>query len=69
MKFNKNEAKPTVPSSRTTGIGGNILLDGPLELNDFPKEKGSSSGKNAMKLKLMYPDYNGLPITKRAKIK
>lgn len=69
MKFNKNEAKPTVSGSRTVGVGGNILLDGPLELNDFPKEKGSSSGKNGMKLKLMHPKYNPQPITNRAKAK
>jgi hypothetical protein len=69
MKFNQNETTPSVPSSKVAGVGGQTLLDGPLELNDFPKEKGSSSGKNGMKLKLMCPEYDPRPITNRAKNK
>jgi hypothetical protein len=69
MKFNQNETTPSVPSSKAAGVGGQTLLDGPLDLVSFPKQKGSSSGKNGMKLKLMYPEYNGSPITQRAKSK
>ena len=69
MKFNQNESTPSVPGSRTVGVGGNALLDGPLDLTSLPKGKGSSSGKSGMKLKLMYPEHNAQPITNRAKAK
>lgn len=69
MKFNQNESTPSVPGSRTVGVGGNALLDGPLDMNGMPKGKGNSSGKNGIKLKLIQPEYNPQPITNRAKAK
>ena len=49
--------------------GANHLWDGPLDKTGYPMGKGSSSGKNGIKLK-KYPckEVNtGLPITQRAK--
>lgn len=51
---------------KTSGM--NHLWDGPLDITDYPMGKGSSSGKNGIKLK-KYPckdvDVN-TPITKKA---
>lgn len=50
-------------------IGENTLWDGPLSQEGRPHAKGSSSGKNPMKLKIQEPCQcgAGTPITKRAK--
>lgn len=50
-------------------IGENTLWDGPLSQEGRPHAKGSSSGKNPMKLKLADCGCDSLkaPITKRAK--
>lgn len=49
--------------------GQNTIWGGPLSQNNRPHSKGSSSGKNGMKLKLSQPCVcgAGTPITKRAK--
>ena len=48
-------------------VGENTLWDGPLGQDGRPHGKGSSSGKNGMKLKLEQPIYKAGPITKIAK--
>tara|TARA_R110000764_G_scaffold207317_1_gene292907 strand:+ start:787 stop:954 length:168 start_codon:yes stop_codon:yes gene_type:complete len=50
-------------------VGENTLWDGPLSQENRPHGKGSSSGKNGMKLKLDVPCTcgAGTPITQRAK--
>ena len=50
-------------------IGENHLWDGPLSQEGRPHGKGSSSGKDGMKLKFQEPCQcgAGAPITKRAK--
>ena len=57
-------------------VGENTLWDGPLSQANRPHGKGSSSGKNGMKIKVMQPcgcvgncgcgELKG-PITQRAK--
>ena len=51
--------------------GLNHLWDGPLDTSDYPKGKGSSNGKNGMKLKLdcSCNTYDPMPITQKAKFK
>lgn len=68
MKFNQ---KVSIPSSKTGDIGGQALLDGPLDVAGFPKQKGSSSGKNGMKLRMELPEGCDCikPITARVKSK
>ena len=49
-------------------IGENAAWDGPIDLTDFPKGKGSSSGKNGLELlKAPFECGHGTPITQRAK--
>jgi len=49
--------------------GLNHLWDGPLDTDGYPKGKGSSSGKNGIKLKMDCGDKlpGIMPITQRAK--
>jgi len=49
--------------------GLNHLWDGPLDTDGYPKGKGSSSGKNGIKLKMDCGDESPMimPITQRAK--
>ncbi len=50
-------------------VGETHIWDGPLSQEGRPHAKGSSSGKNPMKLKIQEPCQcgAGTPITKRAK--
>jgi hypothetical protein len=52
-----------------SGVGANALWDGPLDATNLPKGKGSSSGKDGMIFNNIKPEYNGQPITQRAKPK
>jgi hypothetical protein len=52
-----------------SGLGANVLWDGPLDTTGLPKGKGSSSGKDGIILNNIKPQYNGEPITQRAKPK
>jgi hypothetical protein len=54
-------------NSKNGTIGENTLWDGPLSQAGRPHKKGSSSGKDGMKLKLEQPIYKARPITQRAK--
>ena len=50
-----------------SGVGANALWDGPLDTTAYPKGKGSSSGKNGIKLRFDQPICSPEPITQRAK--
>lgn len=52
-----------------SGLGANVLWDGPLDTTGLPKGKGSSSGKDGIILNNIKPEYNAQPITQRAKPK
>tara|TARA_B100000780_G_scaffold230418_1_gene170145 strand:- start:446 stop:661 length:216 start_codon:yes stop_codon:yes gene_type:complete len=63
----KTSAVTNIEENGMTGAGA--LWDGPLDLDNFPKGKGSSSGANGMKIlqaSCGCGDYN-LPISQRAK--
>lgn len=49
--------------------GLNHLWDGPLDTSGFPTGKGSSNGKNGIKLKMdcSCSAYSSEPITQKAK--
>jgi hypothetical protein len=66
MKVNKT---PAVTSIERDGItGANALWNGPLDMDGFPKGRGSSSGKNGIKLKFDELKYKSGPITSRCKM-
>jgi len=52
-----------------SGLGANVLWDGPLDTAGLPKGMGSSSGKDGIILNNIKPKYNGEPITQKAKPK
>jgi len=60
---------PFDKEANMSGVGANALWDGPFDTTGYPKGKGSSSGKNGIKLRFDEPTYNAQPITQRAKMK
>ena len=68
----KAKIHPTTPfdkEAKMSGVGANALWDGPFDTTGYPKGKGSSSGKNGIKLRFDEQTYNAQPITQRAKMK
>ena len=68
----KAKIHPTTPfdkEAKMSGVGANALWNGPFDTTGYPKGKGSSSGKNGIKLRFDEPTYNAQPITQRAKMK
>lgn len=53
--------------AKMSGVGANALWDGPFDTTGYPKGKGSSSGKNGIKLRFDQPTYIPGPITQKAK--
>jgi hypothetical protein len=51
------------------GVGANALWAGPFNTTALPKGMGSSSGKDGMIFNNIKPEYNGQPITQKAKPK
>lgn len=49
------------------GVGANALWSGPFDTTALPKGKGSSNGKDGMIFNNIKPQYDGRPITERAK--
>lgn len=45
--------------------GANALWDGPLDVSGFPMGKGSSNGKNGMKVNQAEVHYSAGPITSK----
>ncbi len=67
MKIKKTPAVQKIENHGMTGA--NALWDGPLDTTGFPMGKGSSSGKNGMKLSMDEPPYSAGPITHKTYIK
>jgi hypothetical protein len=68
--MNNKITDPHLVKMEKPGVSGlNHLWDGPLDTSAYPKGKGSSSGKNGMKLKLDCGRGSFIPepITQRAK--
>jgi len=55
--------------AKMAGLGANALWSGPFDSTAYPKGKGSSSGKNGIKLRFDQPSYQAGPITQLAKNK
>ena len=55
--------------AKMSGVGANALWNGPFDSTAYPKGKGSSSGKNGVKLRFDDPPYSPGPITSKAKRK
>lgn len=53
--------------AKMSGVGATALWDGPFDTTGYPKGKGSSSGKNGIKLRFDDPVYKPGPITTKAK--
>jgi hypothetical protein len=53
--------------AKMSGVGANALWDGPFDTTGYPKGKGSSSGKNGIKLRFDQPTCTPGPITQKAK--
>lgn len=58
---------PLDKEAKLSGMGANHLWDGPLDTTAYPKGKGSSSGKNGIKLRFASTPYSAGPITQKAK--
>jgi len=63
----KHPMLPLDKEAKASGLGANALWDGPLNTTGYPKGKGSSSGKNGIKLRFDDPPYKPGPITMKAK--
>jgi hypothetical protein len=63
----KHPMHPLDREAKMSGVGANAIWDGPLDTTGYPKGKGSSSGKNGIKLRFDQPTYVPGPITMKAK--
>jgi hypothetical protein len=63
----KHPMTPFDKEAKMSGVGANALWDGPFDTTGYPKGKGSSSGKNGIKLRFDEPTCSSGPITQRAK--
>jgi len=52
-----------------SGVGANALWNGPFNTDSLPKGKGSSSGKDGIKLRFDEPSCAGGSIIQRVKAK
>jgi len=73
MNLNATKHPTTVfdKEAKMSGVGANALWDGPFDTTGYPKGKGSSSGKDGIKLRFDDPKpcNCGIPITSRAKMR
>lgn len=67
IKAIKHPITPFDQEAKMSGVGANALWDGPFDTTGYPKGKGSSSGKDGIKLRFDQPVYQAGPITQRAK--
>jgi hypothetical protein len=63
----KHPMHPLDREAKMSGVGANAIWDGPLDTTGYPKGKGSSSGKNGIKLRFDQPVCTPGPITMKAK--
>jgi hypothetical protein len=66
IKATKHPVTPFDREAKMSGVGANALWNGPFDTTAYPKGKGSSSGKDGIKLRFDMPSYNPMPITKKA---
>jgi len=71
MKLDRKDRENTFYSKKEAlgRVGENVLWDGPFNTEGLPKGMGSSSGKDGIILNNIKPEYNGMPITQKAKPK
>ena len=63
------KSTPAVKAIEKSGMtGANALWDGPLNTEDFPRGKGSSSGITGMQVSKYPTPYVAGPITQAAKV-
>lgn len=67
IKATKHPITPFDKEAKMSGVGANALWNGPFDTTGYPKGKGSSSGKDGIKLRFDQPSYSPAPITQKAK--
>jgi hypothetical protein len=67
MNIKKNPISIHDREARLSGVGANVLWDGPFDSTGMPKSPGNSSGKDGIKLRFDQPSCSPEPITQRAK--
>lgn len=65
----KHPVYPLDKEAAMSGIGANAIWDGPFDSTGLPKGKGSSSGKNGIKLRFDEPSCAEGSIIQRVKAK
>jgi hypothetical protein len=63
----KHPKTPFDKEAALQGTGANAIWNGPLDTTALPKGIGSSNGKNGIIFNNIKPQYDGRPITQRAK--
>ena len=63
----KHPEVPLDKEGKLSGLGANAIWNGPWDSTGYPKGKGSSSGKNGIKLRFDDPVCKPGPITMKAK--
>ena len=53
--------------AKMSGLGANVLWNGPFDSTAYPKGKGSSSGSRGVKLRFADVPYSPGAITQKAK--
>ena len=69
IKAKLHPVTPFDKEAKMSGVGADALWAGPFDTTGYPKAKGSSSGKNGIKLRFDNPPYSPGPITSKAKCK
>lgn len=67
IKAKLHPVTPFDKEAKMSGVGADALWAGPFDTTGYPKGKGSSSGKNGIKLRFDNPPYSPGPITQKAK--
>lgn len=65
----KHPITPYDKEASLSGMGANAIWNGPFDTTALPKGMGSSSGKDGIVFNNIKPQYNGMPITQKAKPK
>lgn len=66
LNAKKHPTTPFDKEAKMSGVGANALWNGPFDTTGYPKEPGSSSGKNGIKLRFANKMYSAGPITAKA---
>lgn len=65
----KHPSHPLDREAAMSGVGATAIWDGPFDSTGLPKGKGSSSGKDGIKLRFDEPSCAGGSIIQRVKAK